>query len=297
MKTFIKLIVTLLVLLVAGYFVVGFYNSTIGNYASSNLLNYGFMIVGIIVLVVAVIYGLRKLWMLSTIIFMFMILESCSHAKSNQQVVVSEDCGSTWKQIANGNAVPKGGINTCYMKVVMPNFNLQGETKFKVNLKDKVKGEIQMDYDYSITNALSLIKSAKYLGTANADVNSDEALDPVKFEVAENVLIEKQIREIAGAVLLSEDVVDMDIAEIEAVIQEKSNKALEQFGVKLNSIFIAFDPDEHTREAIDIATAMKIYESKGLTELGKQVIIQRAGANRTNVINNIPPNTAAPADK
>ncbi|MFM8741109.1 MAG: hypothetical protein ACKOC0_13025, partial [Cytophagales bacterium] len=46
------------------------------------------------------------------------VTQSCHYAKSNQQVVISEDCGMTWKRINAGDAVPKGGLNACYMKVV-----------------------------------------------------------------------------------------------------------------------------------------------------------------------------------
>ncbi|QQT33008.1 hypothetical protein I6I99_10760 [Sphingobacterium multivorum] len=65
----------------------------------------------------------------------------------------------------------------------------------------------------------------------------------------------------------------------------ESNKVLEQLGVHLNFITLSFDLDEQTRQAIDVSTAMKIYESKGLTELGKQVMSQRAGATMITVEN------------
>ena len=39
-------------------------------------------------------------------------------------------------------------------------------------------------------------------------------------------------------------------------------------------------PSEQTEQAIDVATAMKIYESKGLEEIGKQVISNKAGATK-----------------
>ena len=49
---------------------------------------------------------------------------------------------------------------------------------------------------------------------------------------------------------------------------------------------LTFDLDDQTRQAIDVSTAMKIYESKNLGEIGKQVIIQKAGAARLVVENN-----------
>ena len=52
-------------------------------------------------------------------------ISSCNYAKSNQQVLVSSDCGMKWSLIKAGEAVPKAGINPCYMKVVIPNFPMQ----------------------------------------------------------------------------------------------------------------------------------------------------------------------------
>jgi len=52
---------------------------------------------------------------------------------------------------------------------------------------------------------------------------------------------------------------------------------------------LTFDLDEQTRQAIDVSTAMKIYQSKGLEQLGAQVISQRAGATKVTVENRVEP--------
>lgn len=44
-----------------------------------------------------------------------------------------------------------------------------------------------------------------------------------------------------------------------------------------------FDSDEQTQQAIDVATAMKIYQTKDLTGIGKAVIAARAGATKIAV--------------
>ncbi|MBP9196121.1 MAG: hypothetical protein KBF35_00545, partial [Saprospiraceae bacterium] len=83
-----------------------------------------------------------------------------------------------------------------------------------------------------------------------------------------------------------EDIVELDQAEIENKLLAESNKILSPLGVNLNFITLTFDLDDQTRQAIDVSTAMKIYESKNLGEIGKQVIIQKAGAARLVVENN-----------
>ncbi|MVZ67379.1 hypothetical protein GQF61_16110 [Sphingobacterium sp. DK4209] len=221
-----------------------------------------------------------------------LVAQSCNYAKSNQQVVVSSDCGMTWKKIEAGDAVPKAGLNMCYMKVVIPNFPMQGEARFISNLKDKVRANIHIDYDYSITDALSFIKQAKFLGKANVDADNEDALGK-SFEMAENMVIDKRIKDVAKRIFVDEDIVELDQSDIENHLLEESNRELEKLGVKLNFITLAFDLDEQTRQAIDVSTAMKIYESKGLQELGKAVMIQRAGASKINVETQLPGTTTA----
>src|SRR6478735_6494528 len=186
--------------------------------------------------------------------------QSCNYAKSNQQVVVSDDCGMSWKKIAAGDAVPKGGLNACYMKVVIPNYPMQGESKFISNLKDRVRASVHIDYDYSIIDPLEFIKQAKYLGKANADADSEGALDNSAFEGAENMVIDKRIKDVSKGLFITEDIVELDQADLETKLLTESNKVLEPFGVHLNFITLTFDLDEQTRQAIDVSTAMKIYE-------------------------------------
>jgi hypothetical protein len=214
-----------------------------------------------------------------------LLLNSCNYAKSNQQVVVSSDCGMSWKKIESGDAVPKKMANPCYMKVVIPNYPMQGDSRFITNLKDRVRAYVHIDYDYSITDPLNFIKQAKFLGKANASADSDEALDPSAFEGAENMVIDKRIRDISKAIFINEDIVELDQAEIENRLLEASNRVLDTLGVSLNFITLTFDLDEQTRQAIDVSTAMKIYDSKNLSELGKSVIIQKSGAAKVVVEN------------
>jgi hypothetical protein len=231
---------------------------------------------------------ITHLILLSVVLLSALFFQSCNYAKSNQQVVISHDCGMNWKKVNAGAAIPKAGINACYMKVVIPNYPMQGESKFISNLKDRVRASVHIDYDYSITDPLAFIKQAKYLGKANAHADSDGALDNTAFEGAENMVIDKRIKDVSKDLFLSEDIVELDQADLEDKLLLVSNKELEPFGVHLNFITLTFDLDEQTRQAIDVSTAMKIYESKNLTDVGKQVMIERAGATKVIVENKLP---------
>ncbi len=279
----VKIAIVSVVLTLVAFMLYGLTKATFGNYFINSPFNYVLLIIGMAMVLYGVIKGLQKIWTLS--LFGAIIMTSCNYAKSNQQVVVSDDCGMTWKKINAGDAVPKGAMNPCYMKVVIPNYPMQGESKFISNLKDRVRASVHIDYDYSITEPLAFIKQAKYLGKANADADASGALDNSAFEGAENMVIDKRIKDVSKALFISEDIVELDQSDMESKLLIESNIVLEPFGVHLNFITLTFDLDEQTRQAIDVSTAMKIYESKGLQDIGKAVMAERAGATKIIVEN------------
>lgn len=226
----------------------------------------------------------KSLWILSIILVSLSTLNySCNYAKANQQVVISTDCGVTWKAITAGETVPKGTMNPCYQKVVMPNYPMQGQSAFITNFANKVRVHLQVDYDYSITNSLQFIREAKYLGRSNTDADDDGALDANAFEGAENSVIDVRIRDVAKSLMEDKDLVDADISTLEATLYEKANEILKNKGIMLNFITLTLDLDEQTRQAIDIATAMRIYDASNLSEVGKNVMSARAGATKITV--------------
>ncbi len=288
MNKFTKILISLLIVTLIAFACYGFYKALSGNYFQASPLNAILIGLGLIVLIYAAFRWFKHIRVLAVLAFV-LFLQSCNYAKSNQQVVVSDDCGMSWTQIKAGDAVPKSGLNACYMKVVMPNYPMQGDSKFISNLKDRVRASVHIDYDYSITDPLAFIKQAKYLGKANRDADSDDALNSSAFEGAENMVIDKRIKDVSKGLFLHEDIVELDQAEIETRLLVESNKILEPLGVHLNFITLTFDLDEQTRQAIDVSTAMKIYESKNLSEVGKAVMIERAGATKIIVENKTEP--------
>ncbi len=283
LRKFLKIIAIALVMTSISMVSYGVYNLFEMNYFKSNLFTGIFALIFGIVFIFFGFKSLTKIWTLP-ILFLIVILEGCSYAKSNQQVVVSSDCGVTWQKINMGEAVPRPGVNPCYMKVVIPNFPMQGESKFITNLKDKVRTVTHIDYDYTIVEPLAFIKQAKFLGKANTDAD-DEAAIGSNFEGAENMVIDKRIKDVAKNLFVDEDIVELDQSELEDRLLAESNKILEPLGIKLNFITLTFDLDEQTRQAIDIATAMKVYQSRGLVDVGREVMKERAGATKITVEN------------
>jgi len=208
-------------------------------------------------------------------------LQSCDRAQSNVQTLYTNNCGVSWKLIKAGETLPKG-IGMCSYKVTVPDYPMQGESVFKSAFKNRVMAKIEVTYDYSITNAILYVGEAKYLGKINSD--SDNEVNSAKaYETAENSVIDKRIKEIARDLLINEDIVEFSQADFETKLLDDVNKLLVSKGVKINFLSFVPIPEEQTRQAIDIVTAMKIYDSKGLTEVGKAVASARAGATKVTV--------------
>jgi hypothetical protein len=224
---------------------------------------------------------MKHLFTTASVCLMAFSLSSCDRAQSNVQTLYTNNCGVSWQLIKAGETLPKG-IGMCSYKVTVPDYPMQGESIFKSAFKNRVMAKIEVTYDYSILDAIKYVGEAKYLGKINSD-SDDEVNSSKAYETAENSVIDKRIKEVARDLLISEDIVDFSQAEFETKLLESVNELLKAKGVKINFLSFVPIPEEQTRQAIDVVTAMKIYESKGLTEVGKSVTSARAGATKVEV--------------
>ena len=212
---------------------------------------------------------------------MLLTLQSCDKSQANVRTLISNDCGVTWEIIPAGQTIPKR-FTACELKTTIPGAPMTGESHFKTNFANKVKTNIDMDYEYEIIDPVKFITEAPYLAKSNSDAD-EVSMDNSRFESAENSIIDKRIKDIARDLLLNIDIVEFDQSEFEDTLQTQVNKALSNRGVHINYLSFVPTPSEQTEQAIDVATAMKIYESKGLQEVGKLVIANKAGATKVEM--------------
>lgn len=116
------LIITYLCVLLVGVVL-----STLNVLNHNYLANAGFFsatmfVLGVCTLVLFLLWGIKAVYKYLPLALLVFVFSGCSFSKSNQQVLVSTDCGMTWKKISAGDAVPTGATNPCYMKVVIPNY-------------------------------------------------------------------------------------------------------------------------------------------------------------------------------
>lgn len=224
---------------------------------------------------------MKKILSVLAISLTLLTFQSCERSQANVRTLISNDCGVTWELIPAGQTIPKRML-ACELKTTIPGSPMTGESHFKTNFANKVKTNIDMDYEYEIIDPVKFITEAPYLAKTNSE--SDEvSADNSRFESAENSIIDKRIKDIARELLLDIDIVEFDQSEFEDTLQTQVNKSLATRGVRINYLSFVPTPSEQTEQAIDVATAMKIYESKGLQEVGKQVIANKAGATRVEM--------------
>lgn len=208
-------------------------------------------------------------------------LSACGKAQANQQTLVTHNCGVSWELISPGSTLP-AMVGYCSYKVTIPNYPMPGQTRFRTSFANRVLATVDIAYEYEIIDGKTFISEARYLGRSNSE-GDDKANAATAYETAENVVIDKRLRDLVSEMLIKQDIVEFNQGEFEDELLEEINKRLASKGTRLNFISFVPTPEEQTRLAIDMATAMKVYESKGLLDVGKAVAAARAGATKIEV--------------
>ncbi len=220
---------------------------------------------------------MKKLFTLFAVLTAF-FLAGCDRAPANVQTLQTTDCGVTWSIIKAGQRIPTT-VGPCSYNTVLPDYPMQGDLEFKAQFEGNVLVTVKISYDYEIIDPLKFIGEAKFLGkqsSAAKDAAAGSSMSSI--ETAENQVIDKRIREATTSRTVKLNIVDFNPAKFEDELQAGSNADLAVRGVRLNSMTFVMVPEEQTRQAIDSATAMNVYASKGLKDLGERLAVARAGA-------------------
>jgi hypothetical protein len=223
---------------------------------------------------------MKKNHLLFLLFFVFATFTSCSSfAPSNIQILITEDCGKTWKIIKTGSSVPTGIGNYCYRVVMIPNYQLVGDSRYKVTFNNNVSAFVDMDYTYSIVEPLKFIPNGRGIGSAKFNTEASKEYIDSQFESLESTLLDKKIKDICRDFFKKQDVVDFD-DNFEKIIFDNANADFEKLGIRLESLDVIPTFNEQTTEAIDATTALRIYKSKGLEKEGLEIIKAKASSSK-----------------
>ncbi len=224
-----------------------------------------------------------SIWGLLLIASSFPSCQYSQYAQSNQKTLYTSDCGKTWSLIKTGQSIPKCTVPPCACEYVVrvPDYPMDGDTKFRVSFSEKVVANIEMSYSYEITDPLLFITEAKYLAKANT--SASDSTNGLIYERVENMVIDARLKETSRNVFNKEDIIEYDHNSIEELLLNKLNTELANKGVRVFNFSFVPIFDEQTRNAIDAVTAYTIYKSKGLEDIGKAILVSRSGATQITV--------------
>ena len=219
-------------------------------------------------------------------LFLMLAIAGCNRAPSNVHVLSTSNCGASWEKLTVGATVPKHTGNPCGYNVALPNWPMAGDAHFKTQFSKKVLSTAKMSYTYTIVDPLLFIGEARYLGKMGSSLELSADTVGNRYEMAENIIIEKMLREVTTDLTRNLDVVDANPAEIEEAILKHAQGVLEKKGIVLSDLALIIENDDMTRMAIDSATAIRVYEAAGIRTVGEAVITARAGATNIQITNN-----------
>lgn len=293
MRLELKILINVLYWAFVGWIAQGIYSAIQAGYLQSghfiNILLIGIVIAGLVVTGIK----MNRWFSNITLLLLLVVFQGCSYSKANVKTLVSDDCGINWKLIPSGKAIPRGGVNPCYMKVTLPDVPMSGEVTFKAKFKGGVLAYVNVAYIYTIQDGAKYLSEARYLGKVNTD-GDDETNKVDNFEVAENTVIERRIRSVATENFINVNVIDLNPNDLEIPIQDAVNQKLAGVGIVIESIEIVPTFSDQTETAIDVVTAHRVYELNGLKDVGEKVIVARSGA--TNVSQSVKQEKNEPAD-
>ncbi len=196
---------------------------------------------------------------------------------SNIHVLTTEDCGASWKIIPLGNSIPKP-MALCSYNTSLPDWAMAGDAEFRVQFMHKVGSKVSISYMYEIEDPIAYIKEARFLGKMGVDLELSASSIGNRYEMAENVIIDKTLREITNDMSRNLDLVHLDIKTYEAEIEKNAEPFMKKKGLRLSDIAVVVDPDEMTRMAIDTVSAFRIFNSAEINSQGMEIMKARAGA-------------------
>lgn len=234
-----------------------------------------------------------KLAKMATIALMgaVLLLGGClNRAVSNVQTMISDDCGQNWKLVEVGNAIP-ARMGTCALQTTVPNYPMAGESTFRATFKNRVRVLANASYSYNITDPVKYISGARFVGQQNS-AGDDPANGATVWDMAENIIIDRKLRDIANSpeFLQSLDIVDYDEGKLDEDLKKRLNAELKERGVELADFTFVVTPDDQTRNMIDIAAALRVCATVETlkSDACERITIARASAPRVIV------NTTAP---
>lgn len=197
----------------------------------------------------------------------------------NEWVVSTATCWNTMTVTKAGQPIPRL-ITTCDRMVILPATEMVADFNVETKFKNRVRGGINIIYQWRISDPITFISSAKSITSAPTD--SDKKIDPNALEAVENSVVDKMLMDIIREYTPDIEASDVDEMTIEKdltdLAKKKINRGIEFSGMSVN---VNFSPQ--TEEALDVLSALRFYESNNEQDFGRKIIQAKAASANINV--------------
>lgn len=206
-----------------------------------------------------------------------MLSKSCvckGTVNPNEWVITTATCWNTSTVAKAGDAIPRL-ISACDRAVVLPATEMGADFQTDSKFKGRVAGRVSISYRWRIVEPLKFLSSAKSI--TSAPTSGDHKIDPNALEELENSIVDKMLSDICRELTPNMDA-GTDELTIERELQKAAEPQVDLRGVEFSgmSVNVMFDPQ--TEEALGVLSALNFYKASGEEELGRKVILQKAGA-------------------
>lgn len=157
---------------------------------------------------------LKRTASIAAVLMSSTLVGACSRVPSNVHTLSSTNCGAKWTKLMVGETVPAHAGNPCGYTVAIPNWPMPGDAKFKTQFAKGVLSDARISYTYIIIDPLLFIENARYLGKMGGSLEISAESVGGRYEIAENILIDKLLREETTELTRNLDVVGANPVEM-----------------------------------------------------------------------------------
>lgn len=204
-----------------------------------------------------------------------LLVMSCrSMVNPNEWVVSTGTCWNSMTVTKAGSYVPRL-YTQCDRMIILPATYLSADFMCETKFKNRVAGKLAITYQWRITDPKTFITNAKSITSSPTD--EKHKVDPNALEAIENGVVDKfltdLIREHTPSLPAGTDELSIE-KQLAALITPRTVER----GIEITNMSVNVNFTPQIEEALDVISAMEFYKANGIEDLGKAIIVEKAGA-------------------
>lgn len=216
-----------------------------------------------------------KKFHLTTLVIFILTSNGCrSIVNPGEWVVSTATCWNTISVTKAGDYVPKL-YQVCDRMIILPATFMAADFMIETKFKNRVAGTVNLTYQWRIVDPIKFVYNAKNVLSCPTD--GDKKINPDALEAVENSVVDKMVIDAIREYTPNKPALT-DELEIEKDIFRLCMERFSDRGIEFASMSVNVNFSVQTEEALDVISALNLYEETGEKEFGKEVIKAKAGA-------------------